>query len=91
MWESIAIQTFEIQHTSNFNFEASIFNFEASILIYQVLHLFRSWQCQTYVTRGGKVTSVTPLSGGFQPAVNVKITTFATLVINSRRRSVQTA
>ncbi len=48
------IQTFEIQHTSNFNFEASIFNFEASILIYQVLHLFRSWQCQTSLTRGGK-------------------------------------
>ncbi len=44
MWESIAIQTFEIP---NFNFEASIFNFKASILLYQVLHLFRSWQCQT--------------------------------------------
>jgi hypothetical protein len=40
--------------TNNFNFEASIFNFEASILKYQVMHLFRSWQCQTSLTRGGK-------------------------------------
>jgi hypothetical protein len=31
-----------------------------SILIFQVLHLFRSWQCQTYATRGENNVCNTP-------------------------------